>query len=75
VNDAGDLANTRMEPARDSRVKRSSFYIALPFCALLSSMSSISASVTPLGFDPSAVNVASTLDSLSIDPAKWFPRS
>ena len=28
-----------------------------------------------LMFDPNAVDVASRLDLLSIDPEKWFPRS
>ena len=28
-----------------------------------------------LVFDPNAVDVASRLDMLSIDPDKWFPRS
>jgi hypothetical protein len=28
-----------------------------------------------LMFDPNAVEVASRLDALSVDPDKWFPRS
>jgi len=28
-----------------------------------------------LMFDPNAVDVASRLDALSVDPDKWFPRS
>lgn len=28
-----------------------------------------------LMFDPNAVDVASRLDTISIDPDKWFPRS
>jgi len=31
--------------------------------------------VYQLAFDPNAVDVASRLDLLSIDPDKWFPRS
>jgi hypothetical protein len=31
--------------------------------------------VYQLMFDPDAVDVASRLDTLSIDPGKWFPRS
>jgi len=31
--------------------------------------------VCQLMFDPNAVDVASRLDLLSIDPNKWFPRS
>lgn len=31
--------------------------------------------VYQLMFDPNAVDVASRLDTLSIDPDKWFPRS
>jgi hypothetical protein len=31
--------------------------------------------VYQLMFDPNAVDVASRLDMLSIDPHKWFPRS
>jgi hypothetical protein len=31
--------------------------------------------VYQLMFDPNAVDVASRLDLLSIDPDKWFPRS
>jgi hypothetical protein len=33
------------------------------------------AAVYHLGFDPNAVEVASRLDMLSINPDKWFPRS
>ena len=31
--------------------------------------------VYQLMFDPNAVNLACRLDTLSIDPDKWFPRS
>ena len=33
----------------------------------------IGVSIYDLMFDPYATNVAATLDSLSIDPDKWFP--
>ena len=46
---------------------------ALGFIAFVGVFAFLGIVVFELLFDPSAVDVASWLDSLSIDPDKWFP--
>jgi len=49
-------------------------YVTLPLlCAAV--LYVVGIGVYHLLFDPSTANVASSLDGLSIDPTKWFPRS